>query len=53
MPYTIVLVELEEGPRVIAQLRAPDGVVFAIGDRVRVEWEDHEKQSLPVFMLEE
>jgi hypothetical protein len=48
-PYTVVLVEMEEGPRVIAQLRAPAGAV-AIGLAVHVEWEDHPHQSLPVFV---
>ena len=52
VPYTIVLVEMEEGPRVIAQLRAPAGAEFDIGAPVRVEWEDLPKQSLPVFVLE-
>jgi len=53
VPYTVLLVELEEGPRIVAQLRAPDGARFGIGARVRVEWEDHPHQSLPVFVLEE
>ena len=51
VPYTIVLVEMEEGPRVIAQLRAAEDAEFAIGAPVRVEWEDLPKQSLPVFVL--
>ncbi len=51
VPYTIVLVEMEEGPRVIAQLRAPEDAV-AIGAPVHVEWEDHAQQSLPVFVLD-
>ena len=53
VPYTVVLVELEEGPRVIAQLRAPEGVRFGIGTPVHVEWEDHPRQSLPVFVLDQ
>ena len=52
VPYTIVLVEMEEGPRVIAQLRAADGAEFDIGAPVHVEWEDLPKQSLPVFVLD-
>lgn len=51
-PYTVLLVELEEGPRVIAQLRAPEGAAFGIGTRVRVAWEDHPRQSLPVFTID-
>ncbi len=51
-PYTVLLVEMEEGPRVIAQLRAPEDADVGIGTRVHVEWEDHEQQSLPVFVPE-
>ena len=50
-PYTVVLVEMEEGPRVIAQLRAADGAAFGIGSPVRIAWEDEGGQSLPVFTL--
>ena len=52
VPYTIVLVEMEEGPRVIAQLRAADGADYDIGTPVHVEWEDLPKQALPVFALD-
>ena len=50
VPYTVVLAEMEEGPRVIAQFRGTDGARPEIGMSVRVEWEDDPKQSLPVFM---
>ena len=50
VPYTMLLVELEEGPRVVAQFRAPDGTAVSMGMPVRVEWEDHPHQSLPVFV---
>ena len=52
VPYTIVLAQMEEGPRLIAQLRAPEEARVAIGAPVRVEWEDLPQQSLPVFRLE-
>jgi uncharacterized OB-fold protein len=52
VPYTVLLVEMEEGPRVIAQLRAPEDATFEIGSPVHIEWEDHPKQSLPVFVLD-
>jgi uncharacterized OB-fold protein len=51
-PYTVLLVEMEEGPRIIAQLRADDDATCAIGASVRIAWEDHAGQSLPVFVLE-
>lgn len=50
VPYTIVLVEMEEGPRVVAQLQATEGTQVSIGLQVRVEWEDHPEQPLPVFV---
>lgn len=52
-PYTVLLVEMEEGPRVVSQLRAAERAAFGIGSRVRLEWEDHAHQSLPVFVLED
>ena len=52
VPYTVLLVEMDEGPRIIAQLRAPGDASFDIGTPVRVEWEDHPHQSLPVFVLD-
>ena len=51
-PYTVLLVEMAEGPRVIAQLRADGGTEVRIGTPVRVAWEDYPHQSLPVFVPE-
>ncbi|MEX1255393.1 MAG: Zn-ribbon domain-containing OB-fold protein [Dehalococcoidia bacterium] len=51
-PYTVALVEMEEGPRVIAQLRAAEDAPVSIGTPVHVEWEDWREQSLPVFVLD-
>ncbi|MBI1884925.1 MAG: OB-fold domain-containing protein [Chloroflexi bacterium] len=53
VPYTVVLAEMDEGPRVIAQLRTPPDGRCEIGMPVRVEWEDHPHQSLPVFVPDE
>jgi len=52
-PYTVVLAEMEEGPRVIAQLRAPAETRPEIGASVHIEWEDGPRQALPVFLLDE
>lgn len=52
VPYTVVLVEMEEGPRIIAQLRQAADAPCRIGTPVRVEWEDHPRQSLPVFVVD-
>ena len=53
VPYTVLLVEMEEGPRVVAQLRQADEGRPEIGAPVHVEWEDYAQQSLPVFVLDE
>jgi uncharacterized OB-fold protein len=50
-PYTIVLAEMAEGPRVIAQLRAPEGAEFGIGSPVEVAWDDSAEQPLVAFVL--
>jgi len=52
VPYTVLLVEMEEGPRVIAQLRAPEDAAIAIGMPVTIAWEEGEQQTLPVFTLD-
>jgi uncharacterized OB-fold protein len=46
----MALVEMEEGPRLVAQMRASDEFPVTIGMPVRVEWEDHPEQPLPVFV---
>ena len=51
VPYTIVLGQMEEGPRLIAQLRAPSDTPINIGAPVRIEWEALPEQDLPVFVL--
>jgi len=51
-PYTVLLVEMEEGPRIVARLRAPEGARAEIGTPVRIEWQDGERQALPVFVAE-
>lgn len=50
VPYTVALVEMEEGPRVIAELKGDGAASPEIGTAVKVEWVDHPKQPLPVFV---
>ncbi len=50
VPYTIVLVELEEGPRLVGQLRGRLDV--AIGAAVAAEWDDAPNQPLPAWVIE-
>ena len=53
VPYTVLLVAMEEGPRVIAQLRAAEDAPFDVGTPVHIEWEDHPNQALPLFALDQ
>ena len=49
MPYTIAIVELEEGPRLPTNLVQLNGREVAVGMPVVVEWERHEDVALPKF----
>lgn len=47
-PYTIGLIDLDEGFRMLAEL-SPDGEQLAPGARVHVTWEQHDQLCIPVF----
>ena len=52
VPYVVVVIELDEGPRLLANLVEPDMASLAIGDRVEVAFEDRsEGVTLPVFRV--
>ncbi len=40
VPYVIALIDLEEGPRMMANVLGDDALSVAIGDRVQVTFED-------------
>lgn len=46
-PYAVVLVDLDEGPRMMSSV--VDGSEVAIGDRVLVRIEDRDGEALPFF----
>jgi uncharacterized OB-fold protein len=50
VPYTMVLVELKEGPRLIGQLRGPVDHL-SIGAQVSIDWEDAPNQPLLVWVI--
>jgi uncharacterized OB-fold protein len=52
VPYTPVLVDLDEGARMLSRLVGPDRDKVKIGDRLRVEFVEFEKQKLPFFSIE-
>jgi uncharacterized OB-fold protein len=50
VPYALVLVDLDEGPRMMANLVGADALDVGIGDRVQVTFEDRgEGAMLPQF----
>ena len=51
IPYTLALVDLDEGPRMLSRLTGPDCDKAKIGDRVRVQFVEFEKQKLPYFSI--
>lgn len=53
VPYVIALIELEEGPRLMANLpgTAPDPAALTIGSPVEVTFERRGDQTLPQFRL--
>jgi uncharacterized OB-fold protein len=50
LPYTPVLVDLDEGVRMLSRLIGADRVSVAIGDRVVVAFVDIQGQKLPFFV---
>lgn len=53
LPYTVVLVDLEEGPRMLSRWLGPKGSPPAIGQHVRVRFPEVDGQKLPFFGAEE
>ena len=52
VPYVVAVIELDEGPRLLANLVEPDMDRLVIGDRVEATFEDRsEGLSLPMFRL--
>lgn len=46
VPYVIVLIELDEGPRMMANILGEDALSVAIGDPVKVRFEDRGSGAL-------
>ena len=49
LPYVVAWIDLDEGFRILSNVIADDVDRVAIGQRVRVAWEDYDDVSLPVF----
>jgi len=52
VPYVVAVVELDEGPRMLANIVEPDTASLSIDDRVEVVFEDRsEGVTLPMFRV--
>ncbi len=52
VPYVVAWIDMDEGPRILSNivgLAASDKEV-SIGQRVTIEWEEHEALSIPLFV---
>jgi len=52
VPYVVAWIDMDEGPRILSNivgLAASDKAV-SIGQRVTIEWEEHEALSIPLFV---
>jgi uncharacterized OB-fold protein len=47
-PYVVGYIDLDEGFRLLAEI-AEDPAGVQVGQRVRVDWEDHDEVSVPLF----
>lgn len=51
VPYAVAWIDLDEGPRLLSNIVGVDDPTtdISIGQRVTVEWEEHEELSIPLF----
>jgi uncharacterized OB-fold protein len=48
-PYTVILVDLDEGVRFLSRLVGPGRALAQIGDRLALVFTERESQTLPCF----
>ena len=51
VPFAVAWVDLDEGPRILSNIVGPKdpAAELEIGQRVSVDWEEHEDLSIPLF----
>ena len=49
VPYTVAWIDLDEGPRIISNVIGIEPGDVTIGQRVQIEWEEHENLNIPLF----
>ncbi len=52
-PYAVAWIDLDEGPRILSNVVGVEdpAAELRIGQRVKVEWEDHEELAIPLFRV--
>jgi uncharacterized OB-fold protein len=52
VPYAVAWIDLDEGPRMLANVGGVDDPTsdVHVGQRVTVTWEDHEELAIPIFV---
>ena len=53
LPYTVILVDLDEGPRMLSRLIGEGGERLRVGDRVKLNFVTVEGHKLPYFERDE
>ncbi len=53
VPYAIAWIDLDEGPRLVSNVVGVDDPAreISIGQRVEIEWKDHDTVNIPLFKL--
>ena len=49
VPYCVAWIDLDEGPRILSNVVGGKPEEVRIGQRVQIEWEEHEELNLPLF----
>ncbi len=49
IPYVVAWIDLDEGFRMLSNVVGVDAESVSVGQRVRVQWEDKDGLSLPMF----
>ena len=49
VPYCVAWIDLDEGPRILSNVIGVAPEEVSIGQRVQIEWEEHEALNIPLF----
>jgi hypothetical protein len=49
VPYCVAWIDLDEGPRILSNVVGIQPDEIRIGQRVQIEWEEHEELNIPLF----